>query len=96
MKNFYVYILTNKNNTVLYIGITNNLVRRIYEHENELVEGFTKKYNVIKLIYFEEFTGAYEAISREKQLKKWRRDKKLSLIKKVNENFNALNELITN
>lgn len=96
MKKFYVYILTNKNNKVLYIGVTNNLIRRVCEHENKLVKGFTKKYNVTKLIYFEEFTSAHEAISREKQLKKWRRDKKLSLIKKVNENLSTLNEIITN
>ena len=93
MKNFYVYIITNKNNNVFYIGITNNLPRRLYEHQNKLVPGFTKKYNVIKLIYFETFPTTYEAISREKQLKNWKRSWKTELIQKTNPNFDDLNEL---
>lgn len=89
-KLFYVYILTNKNNTVLYVGVTNNLLRRVYEHQNRLVEGFTKKYNLGKLIYFEESINAYDAISREKQIKGWRRSKKVDLINQINLAWNDL------
>lgn len=80
---YYVYILANNSGT-LYIGVTNNISRRVYEHKQKLVEGFTKKYNVDKLIYFEECSNIYDAIQREKQLKGWTRAKKLALIKKVN------------
>ena len=90
MKNYYVYILTNRTNNVLYIGVTNNLSRRIYEHQNKLVEGFSKKYNLVKLVYFEEYPSAYEAISREKQLKNWHRQWKINLIKASNPEFNDL------
>ena len=72
---YYVYILTNFNNKVLYIGVTNDLNRRIYEHKNKLIDGFTKKYNVNKLVYYEEYKDVNEAISREKQLKGWKRQK---------------------
>ncbi len=65
---YYVYILTNKNKTTLYVGVTNDLVRRVYEHKNELVAGFTKRYNVCNLVYYEEFSDINYAISREKQL----------------------------
>ena len=82
--NYYVYILTNSYNTVLYVGVTNNLVRRIYEHKNKLVDGFTKKYNLNKLVYFEETTDINSAILREKQLKYYKRCKKIALIEKVN------------
>ena len=82
----YVYILTNKNNTVMYIGVTNNLVRRLYEHKNELVKGFTKTYHVHKLVYFEEYPHIGDAIMREKQLKKWIRAKKNSLVETINPN----------
>ena len=77
---YYVYILTNKNNRVLYIGVTNALQRRIYEHRSELIDGFTKKYHLSKLIYFEEYSDVNEAILREKQLKSWSRAKKNSLV----------------
>ncbi len=87
---FYVYILTNFTNTVLYIGVTNDLERRIYEHKNKLVEGFTSKYNVTKLVYYEGFSRITDAITREKQLKKWARDKKIFLIKTVNPEFKDL------
>ncbi len=80
----YVYILTNVNNRVLYIGVTSNLVKRIYEHRNKLVEGFTKKYNVYKLVYFEIFDNMISAIEREKQIKGWVRRKKISLIERNN------------
>ena len=81
---YYVYILTNFNNKVLYIGVTNDLNRRIYEHKNKLIEGFTKKYNVNKLVYYEEYKDVNEAISREKQLKGWKRQKKDKIVEAVN------------
>ena len=81
---YFVYILTNWDDSVLYIGVTSNLPRRLYEHRNGLVDGFSKKYNVHKLVYFEETSDVYAAISREKQLKKWRRDKKIALIQRMN------------
>lgn len=90
MKRYFVYILTNKINTVLYVGITNDLIRRIYEHKNELVKGFTKKYNVNKLVYFEEFSDPENAILREKQIKAGSRKKKLDLIMKNNPKFKDL------
>lgn len=77
---YFVYILSNWNNSVLYIGVTSNLPRRLYKHRHGLSDGFTKKYNVHKLVYFECTNDVYSAISREKQLKKWRRDKKDHLI----------------
>ena len=76
MKNYYVYLLTNWNNKVMYVGMTNNLERRVYEHKNKLVNGFTKKYNVNKLVYFEESSDVNAVLSREKEIKKWRREKK--------------------
>ena len=81
---YYVYILTNTYNTVLYIGVTNNLERRLYEHKNKLVEGFTKKYNLHKLVYFDTTTDVRSAIEREKQLKGWTRAKKNALIEEAN------------
>ena len=84
MKDYYVYILTNQRHTVLYVGVTNDLVRRVYEHKNKLVDGFTKKYNVDKLIYFETTTDINSAIAREKQLKKWGHQKKAHLINMQN------------
>ncbi|MFZ5808175.1 MAG: GIY-YIG nuclease family protein [Chloroflexota bacterium] len=88
--NFYVYIMTNWNNKVMYVGVTNNLIRRLYEHKNKMVEGFTKKYNVNKLVYFEEATNAWEAIAREKEIKKWRREKKNNLVASVNPDWKDL------
>ena len=81
---YFVYILSNWNDSVLYIGVTSNLPRRLYEHRNHLVEGCSSKYNTHKLVYFEETTDVYSAISREKQLKKWSRVKKNQLIEKAN------------
>ena len=81
---YFVYILSNWDDSVLYIGVTGNLPRRLYEHQNGLVEGFTKKYNVHKLVYYENTNDVYSAISREKQLKKWSRTKKNDLIKRMN------------
>jgi len=90
MKNYRVYILTNKNNTVLYVGVTNNLTRRIWEHKSKLIEGFTKKYNVDKLVYFESFDNSGDAIKREKQLKAGSRKKKVELISKLNPEWKEL------
>ena len=81
---YYVYILTNWSNKVLYIGITNNLVRRCYEHKHKIIRGFTEKYNVNKLVYFDTTNDVSEAIKREKQLKGWTRSKKINLIESIN------------
>jgi putative endonuclease len=88
---YYIYILTNKNNTVLYTGVTNDLVRRCNEHKIKLNKGFTSKYNVDKLIYYEVFEFIDLAIKREKQIKGYSRSKKDSLIDKVNPNRDELN-----
>ncbi|MBQ2572320.1 MAG: GIY-YIG nuclease family protein, partial [Treponema sp.] len=82
MQIYYVYILSNYTNSTLYIGVTNDLKRRIYEHKNKLISGFSSKYNVNKLVYFEETTDIKSAIQREKNLKKWKREWKDELIKK--------------
>jgi putative endonuclease len=81
---YYVYILASKNHGTLYIGVTSDLVKRIYEHKNDLVEGFTKKYAVHDLVYFETTESVESAIAREKQLKKWNRARKIRLIEKSN------------
>ena len=90
---YYVYILTNKNNTVLYIGVTNNLERRIFEHKNELIEGFSKRYQTHKMVYFEQSESVDSAIKREKQLKGWSRAKKEALINRLNPEWNDLSGL---
>lgn len=87
MKEYYVYIITNYGQTTLYTGITSNLVKRIYEHKNKLVDGFSKKYNLQYLVYYEIHNDVNIAISREKLIKKWKRQWKLDLIKKVNPEF---------
>ena len=92
MKQYYIYILASKKNGTLYIGVTNNLVRRVYEHKEGLVEGFTKKYNVKNLVYCEIHNSVYEAIKREKALKKWLRKWKIELIEKMNSEWNDLYE----
>jgi len=89
---YYVYMLTNTYNTVLYIGVTNNLERRLYEHKNKLVDGFTKKYNLHKLVYFDTTIDVRSAIQREKQLKGWTRAKKNALIENTNPNWADLSE----
>jgi len=83
-KNYFVYIMTNKNNTTLYTGVTNNLKRRVFEHKNKLVEGFTAKYNIIKLVYYEIYKDIHEAITREKQIKGGSRARKVKLIEEMN------------
>lgn len=89
---YYVYILSNWNNRVLYIGVTNNLERRLYEHKNKLVDGFTKNYNIDKLVYFEETDDVQSAIAREKQIKGWSRSKKDELIKSLNPTWEDLTQ----
>jgi putative endonuclease len=90
MKQYFIYILKNTSG-LLYIGITSDLKKRLYEHKEKLVEGFTQKYNIDKLVYYEMYSDAMTAIEREKQLKKWSRSKKLLLIKKMNPGFVELN-----
>ncbi len=87
MKIYYVYILTSKRNGTLYIGVTNDLIKRVYEHKNNLIAGFTSKYNVHRLVYFEQYDNIEYAIQREKRLKKWNREWKLALIEKENPNW---------
>ncbi len=91
MKTYYVYIMTNRSKT-LYVGITSALVRRVYEHKQKLLDGFTKKYNITKLVYFEDTNDVMAAISREKQIKGWLRRKKIALIESVNPNWKDLSE----
>ena len=91
-KNYYVYIMTNKNNTVLYTGITSDLKRRIYEHKEKLAEGFTKRYNLTKLVYYEVFQDSLNAIQREKQIKGGSRKKKVALINDMNPAWKDLDE----
>ena len=93
-KHYYMYIMTNKYNTVLYTGITNNLKRRIYEHKEKLVAGFTNKYNITKLVYYEVFDDPENAISREKQIKAGSRQKKIQLIDSINKEWLDLYEHI--
>ena len=88
----YIYIMTNKRNTILYIGITTAFAKRIWEHKNNVVEGFTKKYNLHKLVYYEHFEAIELAIKREKQLKAGSRDKKVKLITNFNPMWRDLYE----
>ncbi|MDD3191115.1 MAG: GIY-YIG nuclease family protein [Candidatus Pacebacteria bacterium] len=91
-KTYYVYIVTNINDTVLYIGVTNDLQRRIYEHKNGLIKGsFSKRYKLCKLVYYESTNDILAAIAREKQLKNWERKWKAGLIRKSNPEFDELN-----
>lgn len=91
MKQYYIYIMTNKSKT-LYIGVTDNLERRVYEHKNKLIEGFTKKYNITKLVYYEMTNDVLSAIEREKQIKGWLRKKKIALIEAANPEWKDLSE----
>jgi putative endonuclease len=88
---YFIYIMTNKSGT-LYTGVTNNLERRIYEHKQHLVKGFTQKYKIEKLVYFEETNDIHAALSREKQIKGWLRKKKIALIESINPGWNDLSE----
>jgi putative endonuclease len=89
-RQYYVYVLTNSNNNVLYIGMTNNLERRVFEHKNKLVEGFTEKYNLTKLVYYEVTGDVQSAISREKQIKNWHREWKINFINESNPEWKDL------
>ena len=91
-KRYYVYLLTNWNNKVMYIGVTNNLERRLFEHKNKLVKGFTEKYNVHRFVYYEETQDIKVALEREKEIKKWRREKKDNLVIAVNPGWKDLSE----
>ncbi len=88
--NYFVYILTNYTNTTFYIGVTNNISRRVYEHRNKIVKGFTSTYNLKKLIFYEEYNDINEAIKREKYLKNWKRQWKIDLVKSINPNMEDL------
>ena len=90
MNPYYVYILASRKNGTLYTGVTNNLIKRVYEHKNNLIKGFTKKYHVHDLVYYEEYNDVIEAISREKQIKKWNRQWKIELIEKLNPDWKDL------
>ncbi len=94
LHNYYVYILANWNNKVIYTGMTNNLERRLYEHKNKLNDGFTKKYNVNKLVYYEQMSNVEDTIQREKEIKKWRREKKDKLINTLNPEWKDLGTAI--
>ncbi len=87
---YFVYIVSNKNKNVTYIGVTNNLKRRLFEHKNKLIPGFTSKYNVYNLVYYESFNDINQAIAREKQLKKFSKAKKHLLIERMNPNWEVL------
>ena len=89
---YVVYILTNYNETTFYIGVTGNLQKRIWEHKNKVVEGFTKKYNIDRLVYYELTENIESALNREKQLKRWHRQWKINLIKEMNPEFKDLSE----
>ncbi|MFA6251810.1 MAG: GIY-YIG nuclease family protein [Candidatus Paceibacterota bacterium] len=90
MKNYYIYIITNYNNTVLYTGVTNNLERRIQEHKSKTISSFSNKYNLNKIVYYEQFSNINDAISREKQIKGGSRKKKVSLVNNLNPEWRDL------
>ncbi len=93
MKSYYVYIATNIKNTVLYTGVTVNLYGRMWQHKNKIIKGFTNKYNIDKLVFYETFSNPKDAIVAEKKIKGWTRKKKIDLIKKDNPDFNDLMDL---
>lgn len=90
-KTYSVYIMTNKSRT-FYTGMTNNLERRVFEHKQKLIEGFTKRYNITQLVYYETFGDVRDAIAREKQIKDWRREKKIALVQSLNPAWHDLSE----
>jgi len=91
-RHYYVYLMTNKKNTVIYTGVTNDLIRRVYEHREKLVKSFTSRYNINKLVYYEVFQDAENAIAREKQIKGGSRAKKVELINSMNAQWNDFYE----
>lgn len=92
MKEYYVYIITNRKNGTLYTGMTNDIERRVYEHKHKSNPGFASKYNCTKLVYFDSYPSAVEAIEREKQIKGWLRSKKIALIESMNPDWKDLSE----
>ena len=90
MKQYYVYIMASKRNGTLYIGVTSNLLKRVYEHKNDFIKGFTQKYKVHRLVYYEVHIDIQQAITREKQMKRWERQWKIELIEKTNPNWKDL------
>ena len=95
MGQYFVYMLASKRNGTLYIGVTNNLLKRVHQHKNDIEEGFTRKYNVHSLVYYEVFNRIQDAITREKQMKKWKRQWKMELIEKSNPNWEDLFESLS-
>jgi len=93
-RTYYVYLLISKTNRVMYVGVTNDLTRRVYEHQNKLVKGFTEKYNVNKLVYYEQTSNVITALNREKEIKKWRREKKNALVVQTNPEWNDLSAML--
>ncbi len=89
-KTYYIYIMASAKNGILYVGMTNDLKRRVYEHKNGLFDGFTKRYHIHKLVYFEATEDVYSAIQREKRMKKWRRQWKINTIERSNPQWNDL------
>ncbi len=87
---YYVYILASNNNNVIYVGVTNNIVRRMYEHKNDVNDGFAKRYHVHKLVYLEETNEIYSALEREKQIKSWSRKRKNALIESLNPSWEEI------
>lgn len=94
MKSYYVYILASKKNGTLYIGITSDLKRRVYEHKHNLVPGFTKRYSIHKLVYYESTSDVREALLREKRIKKWKREWKIRLIEQHNPHWNDMYDVL--
>jgi putative endonuclease len=94
-RQFYVYILTNQRYGTLYVGITNDLVRRVWEHRNNLVKGFSQDHGLHRLVWYEVHATAYEAITREKRIKKWHRDWKVNLIQEMNPEWEDLYDVVT-
>ena len=93
MKQYYVYTMSNRSKT-LYTGVTNDLERRVYEHKHKIIDGFTKKYNIFKLVHYEVTDNIENAIEREKQIKGWKRDKKVALIESINPNWDDLGKYL--
>jgi putative endonuclease len=91
-RSYFVYLLTTWNNKAMYVGVTNDLERRIYEHKNKVLNGFTEKYNINKLVYFEHTTDVTAALEREKEIKKWRSEKKNNLVQDQNPSWKDLSE----
>ena len=93
-RTYYVYLLTSKNNRVIYVGVTNDLKRRVYDHKTKVVKGFTEKYIVNKLVYYGQTSDVITALSREKEIKKWRREKKNALVAQLNPRWNDLSNAV--